>query len=182
MHRMLILLTVFVSSITPAMSQNTPSDSQTLREILVEIRQLRQELQATTVDAARIQIALYRLQLQDAAVAKATKISEDAHSRLDSTVLTRKRTAAAIEQWQTALQNGTPSELERAQMQRSLPNMKTNLEQLTRDEAQLQGKAAEADAKLAQEQNKLDDLNSVLEDLDSALQNTRRATVSKSGQ
>ncbi len=182
MRRLLIVLAVLVSSITPAMSQDMASDSQTLRDILAEIRQLRHELRVTTVDTERIQIALYRLQLQDAAVAKAAKLSEDAHSRLDSSIAGRKRIAATIEQWQNALQNGAPSESERTQMQRSLPSMKSNIEQLTSEEAKLQSRAAEADANLAREQRKLDDLNSVLDDLEYALQHAFGAAASKPGQ
>lgn len=178
MRQMLILIAVF-AAIVPACSQNTPSDSQTLRDILAELRELRRELQTTTVAAERVQIALYRLQLQDAVVARASKTADDIHSKLVGTTRERQSVAGLIEQREHALESGTRPEHELRSMRESLPRLKTSLEQLTRDEAQGQSKAAEADAQLAREQTKLEDLHNILDQLDEALQIVGRAAESK---
>jgi hypothetical protein len=69
MNRSSILALGFLLSST--FGQTTPSESQTLQALLLEVRQLRQDLQTTTVAAQRAQILLYRLQGQEAAVARA---------------------------------------------------------------------------------------------------------------
>ncbi len=183
MRRFLILCTAVAAAFLPASSQNpAASDSQTLRDILTEIRHLRQDLHTTTVAAQRVQIALYRLQLQDAAVAKAGRTADDAHSKLNETTNERKRIAAVVDQWQTALDNAATPENERREIQAQLPSMKTRIEQLTRDEAQWQARAADADTQLAQEKNKLEGLHNVLNELDQALQNVGRAVSNNAKQ
>ncbi len=179
MRRVVFLAIVWVMAMVPAVAQHTPADSQTLRDILAELRQLRRELHTTTVTAERIQIALYRMQLQDSAVAKATKTADDAHSKLDSITSERKRVAATVEQWQNALDNDTQPENEHKSMQRSLPGLKARLEQLTTDEGQWQSKSTEADSQLVREQLKLENLHNILDELDAALQNSERATAEK---
>ena len=57
---------------TACFGQTTPGDSQTLQALLLEVRQLRQDLQTTTIAAQRAQILIYRLQGQEAAVARAS--------------------------------------------------------------------------------------------------------------
>jgi hypothetical protein len=70
MNRSSILALGFLLSSTLCFGQTTPSESQTLQALLLEVRQLRQDLQTTTVAAQRAQILLYRLQGQEAAVAR----------------------------------------------------------------------------------------------------------------
>ncbi|HEY6250122.1 MAG TPA: hypothetical protein VI685_09175 [Candidatus Angelobacter sp.] len=167
MRRFLILFAVMVTASVPAMPQNGPSDSQTLRDILAEIRQMRHDLQTTTVAAQRIQIVLYRLQLQDAAVARASKTAEEAHAKLNEISGERKQLAALIEREQSLFESGTLIDNNR---KANIGALKAELEQLTKDEPQWQSKAAEADAHLAREQSKLENLHHLLDELDEALQ------------
>ena len=81
MRRLLLTIATLAVS-TVAFSQSNQSDSQTLRALLEEVRLLRQDLHTTTVTAQRLQIALYRLQLQDAAVARASSVVEKAHAKV----------------------------------------------------------------------------------------------------
>jgi uncharacterized membrane protein len=67
--RRLVYLFLLVS--TSAFAQS--SDAQTLQAILQELRELRQDLQGTTAVAQSVQILLYRLQLQDDVIKKATQ-------------------------------------------------------------------------------------------------------------
>lgn len=85
MHRStrLIIITLLVICALSAFSQTaTRSDSQTLQAILAELRQLRHDLQTTSAMAARAQIALYRLQREDEAVARAEQRVNHARTRV----------------------------------------------------------------------------------------------------
>lgn len=80
--RRLLLVTAILAVSTVALPQSNQPDSQTLRALLEEVRLLRQDLKSTTVATQRVQIALYQLQLQDAAVGRAASRVEAAHSKL----------------------------------------------------------------------------------------------------
>ena len=58
---------------TTAFAQTNSSDSDTLKSLLSEVRLLRQDLRTTTVAAQKSQILLYRLQLQQGAVVRASQ-------------------------------------------------------------------------------------------------------------
>jgi hypothetical protein len=64
--------------------------------LLEEVRQLRRDVQTTTVAAQRVQIALYRLALQDAAISRATKLVEEAHAKLADLAWERKHTPVTV--------------------------------------------------------------------------------------
>lgn len=176
MRQWLILFAVLVLTGVPAVPQNTSSDSQALRDILSEIRELRHDFEKITAAGQRVQIALYRLQVQDAAVARASKIAEDAHLKLHQTSSDRKQIALFIEREQSLMESGGPVDNKRKEQ---VAAFKAELEQLDRDEPQLQSRAADADAQLAREQSKLDSLRTLLDELDAVLQNTGGSTDSK---
>ena len=68
---------------SPALGQTTPTDSQTLQELLAEIRQLRQDLQTSAIAARRAQILIYRLHVQEAASAHASQRVDEAKSSIE---------------------------------------------------------------------------------------------------
>jgi hypothetical protein len=73
MFRMSFLPLVFLVVSTPALGQTNSKDSkdsQTLQALLMEVRQLRQDLEATALVTHKLQILLYRLQIQNATVAR----------------------------------------------------------------------------------------------------------------
>lgn len=176
MRQWLILFAALIITSIPAMPQNSSSDSQTLRDILAEVREMRHDLQKTTAAAQRVQIALYRLQVQDAAVARASKTAEDAHLKLHQTSSDRKQLAALIEHQQSLLESAGPVDPNRKEQ---LTMMKGELEQLTKQEPELQAQANDADAQLAREQSKLENLRTLLDELDVTLQNTGDGTDTK---
>src|SRR5437868_7368492 len=157
--RHLIIVVAWFATSSPAICQNNPTDSQTLKAMLEEIRLLRQDLRTTTVAAQRVQIALYRLQLQDAAVARASKLVEEAHSKLNELSAERKRVATDTEQVEDR-RNATQDAHERKVMEEEvLPQLKKHLERIARDEEQWQAKSNEAEGQLKAEQVKLDALH-----------------------
>jgi len=76
--------------------QTTPGDSQTLQALLSEVRQLRQDLQTTTIAGQRAQILIYRLQGQEAAVARASQRLDEAREKLARIQDERKHVATDI--------------------------------------------------------------------------------------
>jgi len=157
MTRLLVFLTIIATS-TPALSQKDLTDSQHLRALLEEVRQLRRDLQTATSAAQRVQIALYRLQLQDAAVARATRLVEESHSKLTDLADAR----------------------DRDQLEQRLADLKRDLERIARDEQQWRAKASQAEQQLRDEQIKLDSLHSLLDQLDQALERTGNSSASAS--
>jgi len=65
MHRSCLLILGLLLIATPVLGQSASTDSQTLQALLSEVRQLRHDLQTTTLAAQRAQILLYRLQGQE---------------------------------------------------------------------------------------------------------------------
>jgi len=85
MHRLFLLALGFLLASTISVGQTAPTDSQTLQALLVAVRQLRKDLQTTTVASQRVQILLYRMQLQQSAVARAQSRLDDVNAKLAQT-------------------------------------------------------------------------------------------------
>src|ERR1700746_1322256 len=79
--------------------QTTTGDSQTLQALLSEVRQLRQDLQTTTIAGQRAQILIYRLQGQEAAVARASQRLDEARDKLARSQDERKHVAADVKRF-----------------------------------------------------------------------------------
>lgn len=170
MRRMVIFLCVLAA--LPVAAQDKSADSQTLRELLQEVRLLRRDLQTTTVAAQRVQIALYRLQLQDAAVARASRVADDAREHLGSITEQRKQLEAQKRRLEE-IQN--PDPMQRREIEEATPQFKMALDRLDKEQEQWQAKSSDADAQLRVEQGKLDRLHGVLDELEEALANVGKS-------
>ena len=177
MRRLLLVAAIFVVS-TLAVAQSNQPDSQTLRALLEEVRLLRQDLHTTTVAAQRVQIALYRVQLQDAAVARAARLVEEAHTKLTEMAREHKHWVTEIEQSERQREQTQDFQQKRQIEEEALPRAKSSLERIAYDEAQQQARTNEADGQLKDEQVKLDALHSLLDQLDQALENVGHRTAS----
>src|ERR1700681_1560078 len=102
MHRSACLILMFSIIPVAALGQTAPTDSQTLQAILSEIRQLRHDLQTSNAMAARAQIALYRLQREDEAVAHAMQRLNDARSKSGRLETEKKNKRVKIQQERNA--------------------------------------------------------------------------------
>src|SRR5215469_7665211 len=71
MRSILVFPIVLASGFISA--QSTPTETESLQSLVKEVRLLRQELVTTTAAAQRVQIVLYRLQGQQAALQKASE-------------------------------------------------------------------------------------------------------------
>jgi len=174
----LLLCTALISTV--AVAQSNVTDSQNLRALLDEVRQLRRDLQTTTVAAQRVQIVLYRLQLQDAAVTRAAKVVEDARVKVAALADDHAHVAASLEQGEEQRTRTQDAHERKVIEDEVLPQFKRRLEQVANDEQQWQGKLNEADTQLKLEQAKSDALRALLDQLDQALQNVGRKSESVS--
>ena len=98
MNRSSFLVLGLLSFSTTCFGQTTPTDSQTLQALLSEIRLLRQDLETTTIAAQRAQILIYRLQGQEAAVARVSQRLDDARDKLARIQEERKHVAGDVKQ------------------------------------------------------------------------------------
>ena len=167
---LMLLMPIILTAQTPspAAVQNPPSAVEALQAILAEIHQLRQDLQATTVTAQRVQILLYRVQLQQGATSRALTRADEIHSKLASAEEARARNAKDVEAIQECINTATdPNKVKECQT--ALAEKKRSVEIWQSDEQQWQAKDAEAQTQLRAEQAKLDQLQETLDRLDKAL-------------
>ena len=146
----------------------TPADP--LQALLAEVHQLRLDLQATTVTAQRVQILLYRVQLQQSTTAKAATRADEVHAKLLDAQKQHSRAAADLQQMQDwASTSADPQKIKIYQAQAT--DDKRQVEMWSAEEQQWQGKDAEAQSQLRAEQAKLEGLQNTLDQLDKALAN-----------
>src|SRR5437016_14640118 len=100
MHRSCLLILVLLLIAAPVFGQSASTDSQTLQALLVEVRQLRHDLQTTTIAAQRAQILLYRLQGQEAAVTRASQKGDDRRAKTTEMRSNRAQPRAQISRYE----------------------------------------------------------------------------------
>lgn len=149
--------------------QTPPKDSDTLQALLVEVRQLRQDIEAMTVASQRVQIALYGLQMQDAAVARAAKRADDARNKVTAAESNRDHIAADYQRLESAINSGSMTDADSKIAQQRLPQMKSELDRATAELQSQQAAESDASSQLRNEQAKLGELQERIDKLDQAL-------------
>ncbi len=172
MHRSCLLIPVLLLIAAPVFGQSTSTDSQTLQALLAEVRQLRHDLQTTTIAAQRAQILLYRLQGQEAAVARASQKLDDARARLTETQSNRTKLTSDIKRHEDFVSTTENSPTERKQVEESLTQLKGKLASLENEEQQRQTREIEAEDQLRTERAKLGELQDQLDRLEKVLEST----------
>jgi DNA repair exonuclease SbcCD ATPase subunit len=174
MNRSVFFVLGLLLSSTACSGQTTTGDSQTLQALLSEVRQLRQDLQATTIAGQRAQILIYRLQGQEAAVARASQRLEAAREQLTSVQTDRKHVAADVKRNEDFINNTENPANQRKEVEGMLSQLKTRVELLENQEQQLQTREIDAEQQLRTEEVRLSDLRDQLDRLDKALENASR--------
>ena len=173
MFRAAFALVIFTVAGVTSAAQSASPDTQALQALVTEIRQLRLDMQATTIATQRVQIVLYRLQMQTTLMTRAASRLEDARSSLGNTQAEKKTTAAGmlvIEESIKSTQNPT----DRKDLEGRLAQMKYALDRITADEQRFQSREIDADTQLRTEQGKLADLQDQLDRLDKLLDSFTR--------
>jgi hypothetical protein len=157
-----------------AMSQTTPTDSQTLQSLLAEVRLLRHDLQSSNAMLARAQIALYRLQRQDEAVAHAQQRLNEARVRVVQAESDKDKKAIQIQSAKSATSHSEAPDAQAHFEEVVLPQLTSELEMLQKQEQQGRAQEAEAEQQVRDEQVKLDGLNDLLDRYNNALDQVGR--------
>jgi chromosome segregation ATPase len=126
-----------------------------MQALVAEVRQLRKDLQTTNGYALKAQILLYRLQVQEATVARVSEHLKDARGRLADTQRHRTEAAATLKRLEASLDDTQMPPADRKQTQYEISLLKTTLENLAPEEQQRQTAEMEAEEQLRTEQAKL---------------------------
>jgi chromosome segregation ATPase len=172
MHRSFLLIPVLLLIPAPIYGQSSSTDSQTLQALLAEVRQLHQDLQTTTIAAQRAQILLYRLQGQEAVVARASQKLDDARARLAKVQSNRTKLTADIKRYEELVSQTENSPTDRKQIEDLVPQLKAKLTALETEEQQRQTREIEAEDELRTERAKLGELQVQLDRLEKILESS----------
>lgn len=156
-------------------AQTKSSDTQTLQQILGEVRQLRRELQVTAAAAQRAQILMFRLQAQENAVRRLQDRVDDSRSKLTQIEQEKSKLSQDLKQFedsQTRAVNDDP--VVRKEVEQTLANLKARLEVDANDEQEMQARLTDAEEQLRTEQAKLGRLQDELDRLDKSLEESSR--------
>src|SRR5260370_19982647 len=129
MPRSFVLALSLLVFSSPALGQATPAESPTLQAMLAEIRQLRQALQTSAIAARRAQILIYRLHVQEAAVAHASQRLDEAKSSAEQLRARRKYQEIQSKQYET-LKDLTENAAQRQQIEEAIMELKAQTEAL----------------------------------------------------
>jgi chromosome segregation ATPase len=169
-----MLRAIFALVVAGAASAQTASpDTQALQALVTEIRQLRQDLQATNIVTQRVQIVLYRLQIQTALVTGAASRLDDVRTSHGKAQSELKRVSVYIPQVEEEVKSAQDPAQRKAK-EDSLTQVKANLEHIRADEQRLQSREIDAETQFRAEQNKLTDLQDQLDRLDKLLDSLSR--------
>jgi hypothetical protein len=149
--------------------QQAPAPADTLQALLAEVHQLRMDLQSTTVTAQRVQILLYRVQLQQTTVNRASTHADEVHGKLAGAQQSRERVGQDLQRIQEAINNPATDQNTVKQLQSRLVEMKKSVEMWQSEEQQWQAREIEAQSQLRNEQGKLSELQDTLDKLDKLL-------------
>ena len=152
------------------LSQTTAKDPDALQALLVEVRQLRQDIEGLTVASQRVQIALYGLQMQDAAVARMAQRMDDARNKRMGAEVGRDHLAGEIKKFEDTVTSGTLNDSDSKAVQQRLVQLKSELERSTAEVQAREAAEAEASSQLQREQAKLGEIQDRIERLDKVLE------------
>jgi hypothetical protein len=116
------------------------------------------------------QIALYRLQRQDEAVARALKRLGDARLELAKAESDRNKKAIQIQSAKAATSHSDAPDAQTHFDEVVLPQLKSELEMLQKEEEQARAEEAESERQLRDEQVKLEGLNDLLDRYNNSLE------------
>lgn len=157
----------------PAGAQNASPDTQALQALVTEIRQLRLDLQSTTIATQRVQIVLYRLQMQTTLATRAASHLEDARSSLGNTQSEKKNLSDRALRLEESLKI-EQNPIDRKGQEDVLAQTRIAVERMAADEQRLQSRVIDAEAQLRAEQAKLADVQDQLDRLDKFLDGLTR--------
>ncbi len=165
-----IAVAVMLSVATNGLCQSPSKENDALQSLLGEVHQLRMDIEAMTMASQRVQIALYNLQIQDAAVARAAQRVDSVHDKCRSVEDARQHTAADVQRFENALASGGMQGSQTKDLQSTLTELKSRLDSQTAEAQACQTSEAEASGQLQHEQAKLSEMQERIDRLDKTLE------------
>jgi chromosome segregation ATPase len=154
--------------VSTAFAQTSPTDSDPLKALLTEVRQLRQDLRTTAVAAQRAQILVYRAQAQESVVRRMQERVDDTRSKLGQIQSDQRRLTAAVKQNEDLLDH-TDNLPARKELEQAITQVKSRQEIQASAEQETQAKLIESEEQLRLEQAKLGGLQDQLGRLEQLL-------------
>jgi len=145
------------------------SDSQTLAALLQQLRELRQDLHGMTLVAQRVQILLYRVQLQDDAAKKAALRYDHASAKLKDAERNRMEAVSGFKAAEDRLPS-LQSPTDRKAGEEVVREMKRRVEMWSAEESSFRAMEVAAGNDLKAEQAKLLELQQRLDRLEQQLE------------
>ena len=160
-------LTLILLAASQGVCQTPPKEADALQALLVEVHQLRQDIEAMTIASQRVQIALHALDMQDAAVARSAQRVDAVRNRCAGADAARQHTAAEVQRMEAGL--ASVSESEAKDFRAHLAGTKSVLEEQAAAAQACQAEEAEASNQLRNDQAALGEVRGRIERLDNTL-------------
>src|SRR5262245_57244311 len=173
MFRLSFLPLVLLVVSTPVLGQTNSKDSQTLQALLTEMRQLRQDLEATALVTHKLQILLYRLQTQNTTVARLSRSVDDAHSEVNQLNNERDKLATDIKQQEDFVSSNLNTSGDRKAVEDALPGLKEKLASLDDRLQQAQKEESTGQEQLQSERAKLERLEADFDRLEKSFETSQ---------
>jgi hypothetical protein len=138
--------------------------------LLAEVRQLRQDLQTSAIAARKAQILIYRLHVQEEAVAHASQRLEEAKSSIEQLRARRKYQEFQIKQYES-MKDRSENDAQRKQFEDAITQLKAQMEAFVAEDQEAQMKEMDLEQQSRTEQAKLGQLQDELDRLDQAVMN-----------
>ena len=168
MRRILICFAGLLLKTTGVVAQTAPPDPQITQAVLSEIHQLRQDLQATAAIIQRVQIVLYRIQVQENQLDRATQRLETARDVCKGMEMQRKQFTTQIEQTESAKRSAQNAS-DRQAAEETLARLRSTAEMFASEARDCLGNQMDAETQVRAEQAKMSELQEQLERLDKVL-------------
>ena len=173
MFRLSFLPLVLLVVSTPALGQTNSKDSPTLQALLTEVRQLRQDLEATALVTHKLQILLYRLQTQNTTVTRLSRSVDDAHSEVNQLKNERDKLAADIKQAEDFVSSNLNASGDRKSVEDALPGLKEKLLSLDNQLQEVQEKESAAQEQLRSQEAKLERMEADFDRLEKSFETSQ---------
>jgi chromosome segregation ATPase len=169
MSRPWVFVLCFLLFSASGLGQSTSSESQGMQALVAEVRQLRQDLHTTNGYALKAQVLLYRLQVQEATVARVSQHLNDVRSKLAAIQEHQRQLVGTMKYYEKIADDSEASPAQQKEAQQQVSSIKTELPSVAAQEQQAQTAEMEAEEQLRAEQAKLDGLEDRVDRLEKEL-------------